>query len=201
MHLERRLRARSTAIAFLLCASSLLAACGSSSSTSAAHKPSPTPSHLLTTQAFSIDVPGGWRNETANKDETSKFAQNGMVLVLLESPPPGQAQPNVNDITANINIVVAGSPVPDDQLGYYLTSVNQNGATNVSQPQPFMVDGHAGLYITYERDVSGTPGQSQDMVVNFKGETYDIFLNTSKFAFPKQLPALEHVLDSWRWRS
>jgi len=179
----------------------LLAACGGSGSPPPTHKPTPAPTHLLTTSRFSADVPSGWRDETSNKDETSKFAQNGTVLALLEASPPGTPQPNVNDITANINIVLADSPVPDDQLGQYLTSVSENGATNISQPQPFMVDGHAGLYVTYQRDVSGTPGESQDMVVNYKGDTYDIFLNTSKFAFPAQLTALEHVLDTWKWRS
>jgi len=178
-----------------------LSACGGSSTSSSSPAATVQPRATLTTLSFSVSIPKGWRNESTNATETSKFSQNGTVLALFEAGPPSPAQPNVNDITANINIVLAASPVPDDQLAFYLTSVSENGATNVGQPQPFMVDGRAGLYITYERDVSGTPGQSQDMVVNYKGDTYDIFLNTSKFAFPNQLPALRQVLDSWKWRT
>jgi hypothetical protein len=38
------------------------------------------------------------------------------------------------------------------------------------------------------------------MVVNHMGDTYDIVLNTSKYAFARQLPALKLVLESWKWR-
>ena len=177
---------------------------GCSSATPSPGTPTPRASGssgTLTTSRFSIAIPSGWRNQTSNPAEVSRFSQNGTVLALLESPPPGKPQPNLNDVTANINVVLAESPVPDDQLAFYLSSVNQSGATNLSQPQPFTVDGHTGVYITYELSVSGTPGKSQDMVVNYKGETYGIILNTSKYAFPMQLPALMLLLDSWRWNS
>ncbi len=185
----------------LLLACAVLAGCGGDAPGATA---SPTPAHsssgTLTTSRFTVAVPTGWRDRTGDQAEASKFSANGTVLALFESPPPGQPQPNVNDVTANINIVLAAAPVSDDQLSFYLSSVSAGGATNVSQPEPFMVDGHAGLYITYERDVSGTPGKSQDMVVNYKGESYDIFLNTSKYAFAQQLGALKLILQTWRWK-
>lgn len=156
---------------------------------------------MFTTANFSVAIPSGWHNATGNQSEVSRFAQNGTVELLFESPPPGRVQPHVNDVTANINVVLPTSPVPDDQLAFYLSSVSENGATNLTEPEPFTVDGHSGLFITYETDVSGTPGESQDMVVDFNGETYDIVMNTSKYAFPMQLPALMRVLDSWHWRS
>ncbi len=179
-----------------------VSACGGTQtgSSSPGTTKAPGTSGTFSTAKFSVAVPNGWRNETNNHSEVSRFSQNGTVLLLFEASPPGTVQPNVNDVTANVNIVLAGSPVPDDQLAFYLTSVSQSGASNISQPQPFMVDGHAGVYITYNSDVSGTPGQSQDMVVNYKGDTYDIILNTSKQAFPLQLPALKLMLDTWRWK-
>ena len=147
-----------------------------------------------------MDTPAGWRNEIANKNEVARYSQNGTVLLLFEASPPGRVQPNVNDVTANINVVLAGAPVPDDQLAFYLTSVSQSGATDLTQPEPFQVDGRAGVYITYDSNISGTPGESRDMVVNYKGDTYDITMNTSRYAFPLQLPALTHTLESWKWQ-
>jgi hypothetical protein len=177
----------------------LLAACGGGQASTTATRRATTTTSTVSTGRFEVALPAGWRNQTSNKTETARFSQNGTVLLLLESPPPGSPQPNVNDVNANINVILAASPVPDDQLGAYLTSVSQGGATDLSQPQPFTLDGQTGLYITYHTNVSGTPGESQDMVVNHGGDTYDIVLNTSKFAFPLQLPDLKLVLDSWRW--
>jgi len=189
-----------------LCAATLavvlcLTGCSSAQPAASSTPRAPRSTGVLTTSRFTVEIPTGWRNQTSNQAEVSRFSENGTVLLLFEAPPPGRTQPNVNDVTANINVVLAGSPVPDDQLAFYLSSVNQSGATNLSQPEPFTLNGQTGLYVTYESNVSGTPGKSQDMVVNYKGETYDIIMNTSKFAFPMQLPALMLLLDTWKWRS
>lgn len=185
-------------------AAALVAAClflGCSGGGTRSPSPRVTGSGTFSSAHFSVSVPSGWRDQTHNRTEVSRFAQNGTVLLLFEAPPPGQPRPNVNDVTANINVVLANSPVPDDQLAAYLTSVRDSGASGISQPQPFSLDGQTGLYVTYESNVSGTPGKSQDMVVNYQSETYDIVLNTSKYAFTAQLPALMLMLDSWTWKS
>jgi len=175
----------------------LVAACGSQ-----AKAPSPTAAPTaapFTTSAFSVRIPTGWTNETSNQHEIAQLNSNGTVLLLIETSPPGRAIANVNDVKANINVVLARQPVAADQFGQYLASVAASGASNLSVPASFALGGETGMYITYDLDVSGTPGASQDMVVNHDGETYDIVLNTSKFAFPDQLPALHRLLASWRW--
>ncbi len=130
-----------------------------------------------------------------------KFSGNGTVEMLIEQGPPGQLQQNINDVTANINVLLLGSPVPADQVAHVPAERLSNGATNLSSAQSFTIDGSAGQFITYDRDIQGTPGESQDMIINHGTSTYDIMLNTSQFAFNQQQPGLQAVLAAWRWRT
>ena len=153
----------------------------------------------LRTDAFTTVVPQNWSNKSADAAEVAKFSSGGKVEMLIEQSPPGQVQPNINDVTANINVLLLGSAVPADQVATYLQSVSNNGATNLSTPQSFTIDGATGQFITYDRDIQGTPGESQDMIINHGASTYDIVLNTSQFAFSQQQPGLQAVLAAWRW--
>ncbi len=150
---------------------------------------------------FSAVVPVRWTNRISDATEVGKFGGSGRVELLIEQPPPGQAQPNVNDVTANLNVVLMSSTIPVDQMATYLQSVANSGATNLGSPRPVTIDGATGQSITYDRDIQGTPGESRDMVVNHGGRTFHIVLNTSQYAFNQQLAALQAVLTAWRWRS
>jgi ABC-type glycerol-3-phosphate transport system substrate-binding protein len=174
----------------------LLAACGAPVSPSAA--PTATP---LSAGTFSTVIPPNWANKLSDATEVAKFSANGTVEFLIEEGPPGQARQNINDVTANINVLLLSSTVPDDQLAAYLTTVSNSGATNLSSPLPFTIDGATGQYITYDRDIQGTPGESRDMLISHGGRTYDIVLNTSQYAFAQQLAGLQAVLTAWRWMS
>lgn len=106
----------------------------------------------------------------------------------------------------HIDVTTVAQPIPDDQLGSYLQSVGQNGATAVSTPQPFNLDGATGLFVTYNLTSLATPPMQppplkvQDMLVNHGGQTYEIVLNTAQSDFETHLAALQEVLTSWRWR-
>ena len=186
----------------------LLTACGgpavptsSGPSGSRTASPSPLTGTPLTADRFSTIVPNGWSNKLGDAAEVQKFSGNGKVEMLIEQGPPGQLQQNINDVTANINVLLLASPVPEDQVATYLQSVSANGATNLSSAQSFTIDGSTGQFITYDRDIQGTPGESQDMIINHGATTYDIILNTSQFAFSQQQPGLQAVLTAWRWSS
>jgi len=102
----------------------------------------------------------------------------------------------------HIDVSTVAQPVPDDQLESYLESAAQNGATNLSRAQPFDLNGNTGIFITYDlNSSSGVPLESQDMLLNHGGETFEIVLNTAQTDFASQLPALEKVLSAWRWTS
>ncbi len=201
------IRARlATVIAAVGCG--LLTACGTPgtpSPTGSSGPPSATPSPVtgtpLRTVKFTTIVPARWTNKLDDATEVGKFSGNGKVEMLIEQGPPGQLQQNINDVTANINVLQLTSAVPDDQVAAYLQSVSNNGATNLSSPQSFTIDGATGQFITYDRDIQGTPGESQDMIINHGGSTFDIVINTSQFAFSQQQPALQAVLAAWRWNS
>jgi hypothetical protein len=192
-------------VATLLCG--VLAGCGTpapassgEASTLAATAAPRSPAPFIGTD-FSTTVPGTWTNRLSTAAEVARFSGGGKVEFLIEQAPPGQPRPNVNDVTANINVLLLGSPVPDDQVGLFLQTVSKNGATDLSSPRPVTVGGASGQFITYDRDIQGTPGESQDIVVNHGGNTYDIVLNTSRFAFSRQLPALQAVVAGWHWAS
>jgi hypothetical protein len=200
------IRARRATVA-LTVGCGLLAACGASgtptySGGSTAHAtPTPLIGTPFSTGRFSTVVPANWNDKITSSSEVAKFSGNGQVEFLIEQGPPGQLRQNVNDVTANVNVLLLSSTVPDDQLATYLQSVSNNGATNLSAAQQFTIDGATGQFITYDRDIQGTPGESQDMVINHGGSTYDIVLNTSQYAFSKQHAALQAVLAAWRWSS
>lgn len=189
----------------------LVTACGSAAQPSPSSTRSGSPSGSaaptapggspLTTAHFTTVVPQGWNNKIGDSTEVQKFTVNGQVLLLIEQGPPGQLQANVNDVNANVNVLSLTTPVPDNEVPQYLATVANNGATNLSSSQAFTIDGSTGQFITYDRDIKGTPGESQDMIVNHGGSTYDIILNTSQFAFNQQLSGLQAVLAAWKWTS
>jgi hypothetical protein len=144
-------------------------------------------------------VPQGWTNTIGDATEVQKLHTDGRVVYLVEQAPPGQAQPNVNDVRANINVVVLTQMVPSDQISTYLSSVSSSGATNLSIAQQLILDGAGGEYITYDRDIQATPGESRDILVNHGASTYHIVLNTSQFAFNQQLTGLQAILTAWKW--
>ncbi len=201
------IRARhATLVAVVGCG--LLSACGSgptlpptASSASASATPTQPAGTPLRTDKFTTVVPSNWSNKIDDATEVGKFSSNGKVEMLVEQGPPGQVQQNINDVTANINVLLLPSAVPDDQVGGYLQSVSSNGATNLSAAQSFTIDGATGQFITYDRDIQGTPGETQDMIINHAGSTHEIVLSTSQFAFTKQQPGLQAVLAAWRWNS
>lgn len=180
-----------------------VSACGSATPPPLTPTPSASPvtGTSIDAGAFTTVVPEGWQNTINDASEVQKLGSDGKVLYLVEAPPPGKVQPNVNDVRANINVVQLTQMVPDDQVITYLGSVSNNGATNLSSAQPFTVDGAMGQYITYDRDIQGTPGESRDMLVNHAGVSYHIVLNTSQFAFTQQLAGLQALLTSWKWSS
>lgn len=196
--------ARTIAVSAMV-ACGLVTACGSAATPSASSSQTTASASVsgtaITTAKFGTVVPQGWTNKIDVATEVQKFSANGQVLFLVEQGPPGQQQSNVNDIMANVNVLLLTTPVPDNQVPKYLGSVSSSGATNLSSPQAFTLDGATGQYIVYDRDVSGTPGESQDMIVNHGGSTYDIVLNTSQSAFNQQLTGLQSVLAAWKWTS
>ena len=186
----------------------LLAGCGSGSAPTpgptrspATTSPSAVPGTPFSADTFTTVVPDAWNNKVNDSAEVQKFSANGRVEMLAEQGPPGQQQPNVNDVNAVINVIKLTTPVPDNQIPTYLGSVVNSGATNLSQPQNFTVDGATGQYITYDRDIQGTPDESQDMIVSHGGSTYDIVLVTSQYAFNEQRSGLDAVLAAWKWKS
>ena len=215
MRTRRSLSLLPVAAAMLL----LLAACspsqptGTSATASAGSSGTPqstaVPGTPFTADTFTTVIPPGWDNDVTNPTEVAKFQSSGAVKYLIKQAPSAVGTPaaQVNDVTANINVVVVSQPVPNDKIVAYLQSVQSAGATNLSQPQQFTVDGTTGTYITYNRQIfdqngqNPTPGESQDMVVNHGGQTYDIVLNTSAFAFPAQQQGLQDILAAWKWTS
>jgi hypothetical protein len=197
---------RSVGVVALLCAG-LLAGCGSPA---AAPPPSGRPNGTSPTAdlgttvsntAFSTVVPTGWTNALSDPVEVQKFTATGEVEFLAEQQPPGTVDAGVNDVVANINVVLLATPVPDDQVPLFLSGVSPADASNISAPKPFTLGGSTGQYVTYDRDIGGTPGESREMVVNHGSGTFDIVLTTSQYSFQGQLPALQDVLTAWRWRS
>lgn len=197
---------RLTISATTLCAALLttLPACGSAAPpapTQAPTSPTPTPETQFSGSAFSATVPRGWTDSTNDQQAAQGInAAAGTLQMLLMAP---HTAANVSN--EHIDVITVAQPIPDDQLAAYLQSVGQSGATAVTNPQAFNLDGATGLFLTYNLTASATPPAPavtlmvQDMLVNHGGQTYEIVLNTAQADFGSQQSALQEVLSSWHW--
>lgn len=181
-----------TATALLL----LLCSCGGTITPSPTPSPTPTPAvKRFAASGFTVVVPMGWTDRTGDQQLVTSVNAGGTIQMLLIAP---QAHATVGN--EHIDVTTTSQPVPDDQLATYLQSVGQNGATNLTQPEPFNLDGATGIFITYNLMSSNNVTlKSQDMIVNHGGSTYDIVLNTAGADFDAQVTALQQVLSTWRW--
>ena len=171
-----------------------------------APRPSPTPPRVTETPApriaatgFSAQVPRGWTDHTHDQQAVDVVGASGGLQLLFIAPPTGTVS------NEHIDVTTVAEPVPDDQLAMYLESVSENGATSVTTPQPFDLDGATGLFVTYNLTANATPPAQaaalkvQDMLINHAGQTYEIVLNTATANFDAQLQSLQSVLSSWQW--
>lgn len=184
----------------------LVSGCGSGSGAASATAPpsataTETPTARLQATGFTTAVPHGWSDRTSDQQAVDAAGASGGLQALFVAPPHGTVG------NEHIDVTTVAQPVPDDQLAAYLESVAQNGATSVTTPQPFNLDGASGLFVTYNLTASAAPPAQptvlkvQDMLINHKGQTYEIVLNTAMANFDAQLPALQSVLSSWKWSS
>jgi hypothetical protein len=175
-----------------------LAACGGSSQTSpsssASGSPSASSTSLFTSTDFTASIPSGWSDQTTNESAVTAVSVSGTVLMLLIAPPSF-----TDRVNEHIDVSIVQQTVPNDALSSYLETAAQHGATNLSPVEPFNLDHTAGLFITYDLTAGGAMNKAEDMVVNHNNNTYDIVLNTSAADFDQQLPALQQVLNTWKW--
>jgi hypothetical protein len=189
-----RLRPQALAVAAVATAM-IAAACGQSTVATPTPSASPSPgAKVFKSAKFTTVVPTGWSDETGNQSAVSAIHVAGQVLMLLYTNSP--------TLNEHIDVSIASQPVTTDQLGSYLQSVSQNGATNLSQPQSFNLDGSTGIFITYNlMSTAGSMLKDQDMVINHGSDTYDIVLNTAQADFDHQKAALQAILAAWKWMS
>lgn len=203
MHRGPRLLSRTLVAACLMVGAALLSACGSTPATTTppTARATDTPVPRVQATGFTVAVPRGWTDHTNDQQAVDAVAASGGLQALFIAPPTG----TVNN--EHIDVTTVAQPVPDDQLASYLESVAQNGATSVTTPQPFNLDGASGLFVTYNLTAGASPPAQptvlkvQDMLINHAGQTYEIVLNTAMANFDTQLQSLQSVLSSWKWSS
>ena len=202
MHRAPALLSRTLLAAGLMASVAVLSGCGSkaaSTSTSPVVAATETPTARVQAPGFSAAVPHGWSDHTSDQQAVDSVGASGGLQALFMAPPTGIVS------NEHIDVTTVAQPVPDDQLASYLESVAQNGATSVTTPQPFNLDGASGLFVTYNLTASASPPAQppvlkvQDMLINHAGQTYEIVLNTALANFDAQLQSLQSVLSSWKW--
>jgi hypothetical protein len=138
---------------------------------------------------FRTNIPAGWQDQSANQKAVASVSGTGTVLMLLASPDHG--------------IIVASTtpqPVADDQLAQYLTSIAPPGATRVGQTETVDVDGDSGVTDTFVVvPATGATQETEEMVVNQAGDTYEIVVTSAQTNFASDAAGLQEILDSWSW--
>jgi hypothetical protein len=106
-------------------------------------------------------------------------------------------------VSPDHGLIVASTtpqPVADDQLAQYLTTIAPHGATQVGQAEPIDVAGESGVVDTFVVvPTTGAPQESEEMVVNQSGNTYEIVVTSAQADFTNDSGGLQEILDSWRW--
>jgi hypothetical protein len=198
---ERTLTAIPCVLAFMLAVSG----CGSSRSPTSSLDGTTTAASASSqgqfqATGFTVTIPRGWTDRTNDQQAVEAVSASGSMQMLLVASTTKAAVTN-----EHIDVTTVAQPIPDDQLGSYLQSVGQNGATAVTTPQPFNLAGATGLFVTYTLTSQATPPMQppplrvEDMLVNHGGQTYEIVLNTAQSDFDAHVAALQEVLSSWRW--
>ena len=195
--LPRSLRGAAIALTILA-----LSSCSSGSTdTGPSGSPTPTPDvYPFTSDVFSVRIPTSWQNKTEDPATIQKVVRSteGTGILVIVHPVPGQFVNGVNDVQGNIVVLARNEAVPDDALEAF-AGQPRKGVTGLSSPTTVGVDGAVGYVVSYKSDIQGTPGQTEEVLVNHAGKTYDISLTTSQFAFKDQEADLQAIVHTWHW--
>ena len=181
----------------LMASTAVMIACGSAPRTTPTAAGSTR--NIVKSVAFWVTVPPGWSDATSNSSVVAAVHPDGDLLLLLQGPQPTPARSGLNDITPVI-VVTAPHQMTSSQVPTYLQSVRTAGATDISTPAPTTVGRSAATFVTYQSTVSGTPVQTEDVVVSHGGAMYEIRLISSRYAFAQQWTLFDRVLNrDWVW--
>lgn len=151
---------------------------------------------------FTLAVPHGWSDMTANSQIVAAVRPDGNLLLLLEGPQPAPVVRGANDVAGVIAVTEPRSPIATSDVAEYLRSVTSHGATGVSDPVPAQVGPTTATAVTYQATYNGTPIEIKDVLVSHGGAMYEIELITSQVAFASQEVVFDKALSSgWTWVS
>ena len=165
--------------------------------------PSQPPSPgVVRSVAFTLTMPRGWADMTANSHFVSAVRPDGNLLLVLEAPQPLPVVRGVNDVAGVIVVTEPRSPIAASDVDDYLRSVTSHGATGVTDLVPVQVGSSSATAVTYESAVNGTPVEIKDVMAGHTGAMYEIELITSQSSFPSQESVFDGLLSSgWSWVS
>jgi len=167
----------------------------------------PTPSArpspgVVRSVTFTLAVPQGWTDVTANSQIVSAVRPDGNLLLLLEGPQPNPVVRGGNDVAGVIAVTEPRSPIAAADIDEYLRSVASHGATGVTAPVPARVGSSNAREVTYQATYNGTPLEIKDVLVSHGGAMYEIELITSEAEFATQEVVFDKALSSgWTWVS
>lgn len=162
-------------------------------------RPSPG---VVRSVAFTLAVPKGWTDVTANSQIVSAVRPDGNLLLLLEGPQPNPVVRGANDVTGVIAVTEPRSAIARADIDEYLRSVTSHGATGVTDPVPAKVGPTTATAVTYQATYNGTPLEIKDVLVSHGGAMYEIELITSEVDFASQEVVFDKALSSgWTWVS
>lgn len=170
---------------------------------SAGPTPSARPSPgVVRSVTFTLAVPRGWTDVTANPQIVSSVRPDGNLLLLLEGPEPEPVVRGANDVAGVIAVTEPRSPIASSDIAEYLRSVTSHGATGVSDPAVAQVGPTAATSVTYQTTYNGTPIEIKDVLVGHGGAMYEIELITSQVEFNSQETTFDKALtNGWTWVS
>ena len=152
--------------------------------------------------AFTLAIPHGWSDMTANSHIVSAVRPDGDLLLLLEGPQPTPVVRGANDVAGVIAVTEPKSPIASSDIAEYLRSVTSHGATGVTDPEPAHVGPTTATGVTYQTAYNGTPIQIKDVLVSHGGAMYEVELITSQVAFASQEVIFDKLLSAgWTWVS
>jgi hypothetical protein len=141
---------------------------------------------------FSAVLPAGFRNATAS-------AQGGPINILYLATGPRAA-----GLTTNINVVRQRSGGVTDMNAIVRAELRGlrlvlPQTLRISTPEPVTVGGESARALDYLYGPATRRLHLRQVIVEHQGWIYVITYTASSTGYTASLPALAHVISSWRW--
>jgi hypothetical protein len=148
-----------------------------------------------TGSAFTVSLPGGWTDTTAEAEESDLSPGVEFDRLLEKSPSDGFA--------TNVN-VLREAKTPDAELGEIVAAgqeqVKGADATDISPPDKTELGGEPAFEYTYAIEQDGQSLRGKQVAAIYEDRVFFTTFTARDDSFEDEQQEFQEILDSWEWK-